>query len=114
MLVSAENGSCAAFRCPFHFWTYSLEGELVGIPGEEAYDGTGLEKENFPLLEVACDSVLGLVFVSLATKPDSLEDWLGPEVIEVLNTPLANNNLEVFRNSSIDIPVNWKVWAENS
>lgn len=106
-------GHCSGFRCPYHFWTYSLEGELVGIPGAEAYEDTGFRKEDFPLVEVACESVLGLVFVHFGAEPEPLREWLGPEIIEVLSTPLANAQFKVFKKSSAPFPVNWKVFAEN-
>lgn len=113
-VVDEARGHCAAFRCPYHFWSYSLEGELVGIPHEEAYDGTGFEKESFPLLEFDCDVVLGLVFVNLSKEHESLEEYLGPELIEVLSRPLANGEFEVcHRTDTAELPINWKVVSEN-
>lgn len=106
-------GHCAAFRCPYHFWVYSLEGELVSLPGEEAYEDTGFCKEDFPLIEVKCESTLGLVFVSLNPAVGTLEDWLGPEVIEALSKPLANGDLNVFRGREMDLDLNWKIIGEN-
>jgi phenylpropionate dioxygenase-like ring-hydroxylating dioxygenase large terminal subunit len=114
LVVSEESGHCSAFRCPYHFWTYTLEGELTGVPGEEAYDGTGFRKENFPLVELGCDSVLGLVFVNMGEKPGSLEEWLGEGVIDVLSKPLANADFEVFSTGTMPVKANWKVFAENA
>ncbi len=113
LVVADERGHCSAFRCPYHFWTYSLEGELIGIPGAEAYDGTGFEKENFPLVEVSCDSILGLVFVNLGDDPEPLSEWLGEGVIDALSTPLAHGQFEVFRRGTLPVKANWKVFAEN-
>lgn len=113
-IVDEPRGHCAAFRCPYHFWSYSLEGELIGIPHEEAYDGTGFEKESFPLIGLDCDSVLGLVFVNLSKEHESLREYLGEDLIEVLSRPLANAEFEVCnRTESHDLPINWKVVSEN-
>jgi phenylpropionate dioxygenase-like ring-hydroxylating dioxygenase large terminal subunit len=115
VVVDDEKGHCSAFRCPYHFWVYSLEGELVGIPQEEAYDGTGFEKDNFPLVEIDCEAVLGLVFVNLSDEHDTLEEWLGPEVVDVLSTPLALGDFDVCAAGiTDDLPVNWKIFAENA
>lgn len=114
LVVSEEQGHCSAFRCPYHSWVYSLEGELVRIPGEEAYDGTGFHREDFPLVELQCDSLFGLVFVSLADDCEPLASWLGKAVIEVLRKPLAHGDYEVFDSHRDELPVNWKVFAENA
>lgn len=113
LVVADESGHCSSFRCPYHFWVYSLEGELIGIPEETAYDGTGFKKEDFSLVEVACDSVLGLVFVSLDPQ-ESLRDWLGQRLIDVLRTPLEGIELETSHRKELPVTANWKVWAENS
>lgn len=112
-VVLEDAGHASAFRCPYHFWVYSLEGELAGISGKESYEGTGFRKEDFPLIEVNCDTVLGLVFVHLGTDPQPLEDWIGPEIIERLSVPLAKGNFRIIKKKSYELPINWKIFAEN-
>jgi phenylpropionate dioxygenase-like ring-hydroxylating dioxygenase large terminal subunit len=114
LVVADERGTCSAFRCPYHSWLYSLEGELVGIPGEEAYEGSGVRRQDFPLVELACDTFCGLVFVSLADEPEPLRAWLGPMVTGVLQRPLALGDYEVITSHHHDLVVNWKVFAENA
>lgn len=114
LVCEDERGHCGAFRCPYHSWVYSLQGELVSLPGEEAYDGTGFQKEHFPLLELACDSALGLVFVHLGDDPPALADWLGPEILEVLRKPLGHADFVVTERHADQLAVNWKVFAENA
>ena len=57
-------GHCTSFRCPYHFWVYDLDGSLIGVPGEEAYDGSGFAKEDFPLAGIRCEEIFGLLFVT--------------------------------------------------
>lgn len=113
LVVGDEKGHCSAFRCPYHSWVYSLAGQLVGVPGEEAYDGTGFRKDDFPLVPVACEAVLGFVFVNLCDDPEPLTEWLGADVISVLSKPMADGDYEVFYKHSDELPVNWKIFAEN-
>lgn len=114
LVVMDDAGHCNTFRCPYHFWTYGLDGALCGVPGEEAYDGTGFDRAEFGLVEVRCESVLGLVFVNLDDHAEPLEDWLGPELIDVLGTPLANADFQVVGQGRDEYAINWKVFAENA
>lgn len=114
LVVDEERGHCSAFRCPYHFWVYSLEGNLVGIPGEEAYDGTGFGKEDFPLVSLPCEMIFGLVFVHLDDNPEPLAKWIGADLIDVLRRPLGLAEYEVFAVDADPLAVNWKVFAENA
>jgi len=114
LVIEEGRGHCSAFRCPYHFWVYSLEGDLVGIPGEEAYDGTGFVKEDFPLVSLPCESIFGLVFVNLDDDPEPLANWIGADLIDVLRRPLGLGEYEVFAIDSDALAVNWKVFAENA
>jgi phenylpropionate dioxygenase-like ring-hydroxylating dioxygenase large terminal subunit len=114
LVVEEARGHCSAFRCPYHFWVYSLDGSLVGIPGEEAYDGTGFGKEDFPLVSLPCESIFGLVFVHLDDDAEPLANWIGADLIDVLRRPLGHAEYEVFAIDSDPLTVNWKVFAENA
>jgi phenylpropionate dioxygenase-like ring-hydroxylating dioxygenase large terminal subunit len=114
LVVLEETGSCRAFRCPYHSWVYSLDGKLASIPGEEAYNGTGFRREDFPLVELRCESLFGLVFVSLADDAEPLSVWLGPAITSVLRKPLASGQYEAFVSYGDALAVNWKVFAENA
>ena len=115
LVVADACGQASSLRCPYHFWVYSLEGDLIGVPGEEAYAGSGFAKDRFPLVALHCDVILGLVFVNPDAEPVmTLADWLGPEVIETLRVPLANASYTVAKVRTAALAVNWKVWAENA
>jgi phenylpropionate dioxygenase-like ring-hydroxylating dioxygenase large terminal subunit len=74
----AEMGNASHFRCPYHGWTYSNTGSLVGVPaGKDAY-GNQLKKSDWnlrPMPNLA--TYKGLIFGSLDPNADSLEDYLG-------------------------------------
>lgn len=115
MVVSEACGQASSLRCPYHYWVYSLEGDLIGVPGEEAYAGSGFTKERSPLVPLHCETLLGLVFVN--PDPDRvmpLAQWLGSDVIETLRVPLANATYAVAKVRTAALPVNWKIWAENA
>jgi methanesulfonate monooxygenase large subunit len=113
-VVMEQCGQATSLRCPYHFWVYSLEGELIGVPGEEAYDGSGFRKQDFPLVELACETIFGLVFVNPDPHPMPLRRWLGDAIVETLRVPLAGADFVVTKHRRRELPVNWKIWAENA
>jgi phenylpropionate dioxygenase-like ring-hydroxylating dioxygenase large terminal subunit len=113
-VASEPCGHASAFRCPYHFWVYDLDGKLIGIPGEEAYEGSGFIKEENTLVGLRCEEELGLLFVTFNEDAPSLREYLGAKVIETLATPLANAAFEIVKYISYELPVNWKVFAENA
>ncbi|GAA5190379.1 aromatic ring-hydroxylating dioxygenase subunit alpha [Rugosimonospora acidiphila] len=106
-------GQCSVMRCPYHWWTYDLNGELKGIPGSPAYENTGFVKEKFGLVPIRTESIFGLHFVCVDEKAPSLREFLGPRIIEVLGTPLETVPMEVIHKQEWAVPINWKLVAEN-
>lgn len=107
-------------RCPYHAWTYNLEGELRTAPFLE--DGDGFCREELALFSAAVDSWGGFVFVNLdaaaARPPDgtggpvrSLAEQLGGAPDRVQRYPLAE--LRTARRMVYDVAANWKVILEN-
>jgi len=96
--------------CPYHTWSYSLEGELLATP-------TRIETEdfragNYSLYAVHVDTWGGFVFVNLSEDPaESLADFLGQEARELENWPLAE--MESVHQERSSLACNWKVFWEN-
>ncbi len=93
-------------RCPYHHWTYGLDGRLRAAPHLDAVP------PGIALHEAAVSVWGGFVFVCL--RPDdgsSLADQLGDTVEHTRNYPLA----ELRRGASVtyDVAANWKVIVEN-
>jgi glycine betaine catabolism A len=111
--VQLTGGVTAAgtIRCPYHLWTYSLDGDLLSAPHLRESDG--LRKEEFSLYPVGLQSWGGFFFLNLS--PDeagrTLHQQLGPIPERVKRYPLAE--LRSARQISYDVAANWKVLAEN-
>jgi len=72
-----ERGNAEFFRCPYHGWTYSNRGTLIGVPFPSRY-GPEFDKQNLGLVEVArLDHYRGFYFASLAGDGPSLVEHLG-------------------------------------
>ena len=111
-LCTADQGHFRNGRiiCPYHTWTYSLDGELLATP-------TRIETKDFctkdySLYEVHSDSWGGFIFVNLGDEPrEPLEDFLGQEARELSNWPLAE--MESVHEERSSLACNWKIFWEN-
>ncbi|MEW5421489.1 aromatic ring-hydroxylating dioxygenase subunit alpha [Amorphus sp. 3PC139-8] len=107
-VCASQRGTSARLVCPYHQWTYDLDGKLLFARqmGED-FDASG-----YGLKQVACETVAGYVFVSLADSPADF----GP--IRALAEPyLAPHKLadtKIAFESTIIEKGNWKlVWENN-
>ncbi|MFN8646478.1 MAG: aromatic ring-hydroxylating dioxygenase subunit alpha [Gemmatimonadales bacterium] len=106
----------SGIRCPYHAWTYQLDGTLRTAPFLE--DGDGFCREDLPLYGAAVETWGGFVFVRLeaAAAPGApplpgLLDQLGGAVERVRRYPLAE--LRIARRIVYEVAANWKVILEN-
>ena len=87
-VCAAEKGHRSRFSCPYHAWTYSNKGELIGVYGEASFGE--VDRASMGLAELPCDERSGVIFACLTPgKPLDLDNWLG-EFAE----KLAHQNLE--------------------
>ncbi len=108
---ASGSGFGAAITCPYHAWSYSLDGELVGTPNVAKEE---LDRMAFPLHRVAVESWQGMLFVSLATDPPPLVDWLAEHSDEILSFErLQLDRLRLGRLETSTVAANWKILVEN-
>ena len=108
-VVSDPQGSARQLRCPYHGWTYSLEGELKGTP-----DFTGVcdfDRSANGLVPLDCAISEPWVFVRAEAGP-SLADYLGDDLRGQLQT-LALDGLHWLERRSYTLDCNWKVFVDN-
>ncbi|MBM7414885.1 MULTISPECIES: aromatic ring-hydroxylating dioxygenase subunit alpha [Nocardiaceae] len=108
-------------QCPYHAWTYGLDGKLVAAPNLSALsDGSGapLDRTEWGLIPVALREWLGYTWLCLADEPPSFEDEVIGAVTERLGDPTAIDrydmpSLELGRREVYDVAANWKLIVEN-
>ena len=112
MLTQETTGSLPGgmIRCPYHSWTYELNGCLNRAPGLGAAKGE-MEPAEWSLFPIDADEWRGLVFIRIATQGPSLLDWLGPIVPLAAHYPLENQRY--FMEKNREVAVDWKVYGEN-
>jgi len=105
-------GGIAAGRitCPYHQWTYDLDGRLIGAP----HLGTvaGFDKNQFTLYPVAVESWGGFIFLNLTPKQAvPLGEQLGGIPERLRRYPLTE--LRIGHTIRYEVGANWKVLCEN-
>ena len=112
ILCTTEQGSFARGRivCPYHAWTYDLEGRLIATP--RRIPTPDFDPDAFSLFDVAVDTWGGFVFVNLAGRESMpLADTLGelPERFARYDF----GALRIGKRIVADVQANWKLLAEN-
>lgn len=102
-------GHAANFRCPYHNWTFDLNGRNVAVQDREDWGGA-LESENIDLVRVKTGQWGGFVWINMDAEAESLEDYLAP-VPQYLD-PFEYENLRFRWGLQLHIPANWKVALE--
>ena len=96
-------------QCPYHGWTYGLDGRLLGAPHMSETDG--FDTADFPLHSAALGAWDGFLFVNLETPPTALEAALAPLARKFAAWRLAE--LRAFRRIEYDVRANWKLFFQN-
>ena len=112
LLCEAASGRFEQERivCPYHAWTYSLEGELLRTPRK--IDCDDFDRAAYPLYRVALATWGGFVFINLAERPSTeVTAALGPDVAALDHWPLAELALAHCEIHTLNC--NWKVFWEN-
>lgn len=102
-------GNAKTIVCPYHAWTYNLDGNLRGAPAMTQNEG--FCKDQYKLPQVRCEEWLGWVFVCLDTDAAPVADQLS-EVADMISGYDMTNYSESFYEEHV-WDTNWKVLAEN-
>jgi salicylate 5-hydroxylase large subunit len=124
--VRERTGNARSFVCPYHQWTYKLNGDLAGLTfrnGVERVeaDGSKTKQGGMDADFNLCDHGLtklkvarrgGVVFASFDHNVESFEDYLGPEVLHYFDR-VFHKPLKLLGINRQRIPANWKLMQEN-
>ncbi|KOX13317.1 2Fe-2S ferredoxin [Nocardiopsis sp. NRRL B-16309] len=116
-LCTDESGSVKrTFQCPYHAWTYGLDGRLVAAPNLTSMPD--IDRTEYGLKAVHLREWLGYAWLCLAPDPPSFADTVQADVVERLGSLEAVDNyevdeLELGRRITYDVRANWKLIIEN-
>ena len=102
MQVAAGSGCTRAFSCPYHAWTYGLDGRLKGIPGQHGFPD--LDRDQHGLKAVSVIEAGGIVYIqqegAMATEPP-------PHTLDYFSM-----DQRIFDQRELTDAANWKLLYE--
>jgi len=117
-----RHGNRKDFICPYHQWSYNLKGDLQGVPFRRGVRQEGKVNGGMPADFKTADHGLnklkvavrgGVVFASFDHEVESLEDFLGPAILQYFDRMFNGRQLKVLGYNRQRIPGNWKLMQEN-
>jgi glycine betaine catabolism A len=104
----------AGIRCPYHQWTYGLDGRCLNAPYTK--EGENFSKANFSLYPVAVETWGGFIFLNLNPREAryearTLKAQFGEAMERTRRYPLAD--LRIAKSLTYEVQANWKIILEN-
>lgn len=117
-----RHGNAREFVCPYHQWSYRLDGTLQGVPLRRGVRQDGQVRGGMPAdfdpaehgltrLKVATRG--GVVFASFDPDVEPLEDYIGPAILKYFDRLFNGRRLTILGYNRQRIPGNWKLMQEN-
>ena len=116
LICRRDAGNADVLQCFYHAWSFNTNGELIGVPGEDAY-GPYFDKSELGLKQPPrVESYRGFYFVSFNPHVDDLVTYLaGAKDYLDLIVDQAEEGMRVIRGSNkYTMKANWKLLVENS
>lgn len=117
-LCQEDTGHVRRFMCPYHQWTYDLDGRLLGMPFRSGVRGVGGMPADFALSEHGLTPVRiaarhGAVFGSLSAETPPFEAYLGEKMLAFYDRVFDGRELRLLGYSRQRLAANWKLILEN-
>lgn len=112
---SGTTGRAKQFVCPYHRWSYGLDGRLLGAPGSP--DGVDFDYADWPLHEALCDTFYGGIWVWLGDPAEAptLRETLEPMVNDfAMLERVQPQRTRIAHQEAYEIKANWKLLLENN
>lgn len=109
MCEESEGRFSKSIQCPYHAWTYSLDGRLIGAPLMKGVED--FNKDEYPLHAVDLRIWEGFVFLNLAAAPEPFERTFAPIIdkFSKWNLPILKSERRII----YDVKANWKFIFQN-
>jgi len=96
-------------QCPYHAWTYTTDGRLIGAPHMQEVEG--FDKREFPLHAAGVAEYAGFLFVNVGDDHQPFSTWFTPMMNRLGR--FALDGLEVGHSVRYEVESNWKLVFQN-
>jgi phenylpropionate dioxygenase-like ring-hydroxylating dioxygenase large terminal subunit len=110
-IICDGQGRRETLQCPYHAWTYGLDGRLITAPRSKREGG--IESSELGLVQLQLDTWGPLVFVNPDPGAAPLEDFLDGMPERIADAGIDLDALRFLQRSESELACNWKVSAEN-
>ncbi|MFM5907042.1 MAG: aromatic ring-hydroxylating oxygenase subunit alpha [Novosphingobium sp.] len=107
ILCDAAKGQTPRFTCPYHLWTYDLDGSLFAVARPDLVGP--IDKGAHGLIEVPVDTAFGFIFINPDPQAGPLSEFLGPQVAARLDAYRLGEMTPVGLDVREELDCNWKV-----
>jgi nitrite reductase/ring-hydroxylating ferredoxin subunit len=107
--ASGTEGCASEFRCPFHGWSWKIDGSIKNITCE--WDFPHVDREKFSLPRARVELLAGFVFINMDENAPTLAEYFGPEAMAHFNKWKLEDRY-IYGHVSKVIPANWKLTIE--
>jgi salicylate 5-hydroxylase large subunit len=117
-----RHGNRKELVCPYHQWTYTLDGNLQGVPFRRGVRQDGKVNGGMPadfntkdhsLTKLKVATRGGVIFASFDHDIESFEDFMGPTILKYFDRLFDGRTLTILGYNRQRIPGNWKLMQEN-
>ena len=108
-LCEDPEGHSSTIQCPYHAWTYGLDGRLIGSPHMD--EVPGFDRSEYSLHPVNLGLWEGFIFVNLGDEAMPLGEWFAPLAGKFTHWNLPA--LKSVKRVEYDVKANWKLMFEN-
>jgi phenylpropionate dioxygenase-like ring-hydroxylating dioxygenase large terminal subunit len=114
-ICEKQKGKSSVFVCPYHGWSYEIDGRLRKVPYADGY-GEGLDLAEFSLVSLRTESYNGMIFATFRDDIMPLEEHLGParKWIDLFMKQGAGFGVKALGEHRFRFPGNWKIQLENT
>jgi phenylpropionate dioxygenase-like ring-hydroxylating dioxygenase large terminal subunit len=110
-----RKGKASVFVCPYHGWSYDVDGKLRKVPHIAGY-AEGLDTGNFSLVSLRTEEYAGMIFATCNEDIEPLSDFLGPakKWIDLFMKQGGGYGVKTLGEHRFRFPGNWKIQLENT
>ncbi len=109
-IFTNEWGSVNDIACPYHGWTYGLDGRLKKVPDEDRFAG-GVPCAERSLKPVRLDTWAGLIWITMNDDAPPLDEFLGLIIPQL--APYRFEKMRLVKHQTVHLDANWKTLKDN-
>jgi phenylpropionate dioxygenase-like ring-hydroxylating dioxygenase large terminal subunit len=114
-ICEKRQGKASVFVCPYHGWSYEVDGALRKVPFATGY-AADFDKSELPLIALRTESYNGMIFATFKDDMIPLAEHLGParKWIDLFMKQGAGFGVKTLGEHRFRFPGNWKIQLENT